>query len=178
MAYNNRNYNNNNRFNGGYNNRNNNNYQNRNYNNNYRQNEDRPADNYAFDATKYKKPDIKIRDMNGKVYTISGNFPKMFVIELARNINEIRKITDGDYTQLDKFPELFDLLKKWVLSFLNLNVDGITYSMSEIMTGFNDVFCLFDLFNYIVKVTDADATDANEMAKLQNLQALAKDNKQ
>lgn len=172
MAYN-KNFNNNNRYNGGYNNRNNN-YHNKNYNNNYNYNyrpqNDRPADDFAFDATKYKKPDIKIRDMRGKVYTISGNFPKMFAVELVRNIEEINKVTNGDYTQLDKYPELIHLMKDWILSFLNLNVDGVSYTISDVNAGFNDIWCIFDLFNYIVRVVNADAKDANEMAKLQNLQ--------
>lgn len=146
MSYNN-NFRNNNR---GYsnNNRNNRNYNdNRRYeNNDYRRNE--PAFN-GFDATKYKKPDIEIKGLTGKIYRISGNFSMGFGAEILKTIKRVEAITKGNMDNAEKFPEIYDLLKDWTLQLINLNVDGVTYSMDAVLRDFNDIYVMYNLIAYI-----------------------------
>jgi len=155
MAY----YKNNNyRKNGGY--KKNNNYkyyENRNYEDNRPQ--ERPVFN-GFDATQYKKPDIEIKDLNGKVYTISGNFSTAFSAELIKTSKRIEKIRAGKDT-LEQFPEMFDLLREWCLSLINLNVDGVEYTMEDVNRGFNDIYVLYNLVGYIAKVVGASNREIN-----------------
>ena len=151
MAYNN-NYNGN--RNSGYKNNNRNFYQNRNNGYNNRPQNNRPAFN-GFDATQYKKPDIEIKDLNGRIYRISGNFSTAFSAEILKTINKIEEIHKGS-NDLDKFPEMFALLKDWCLSLINLNTEGVTYTMDDVNAGFNDIYVLYNLVAYIAKVLSAD----------------------
>ena len=135
MAYNNRN-----RYNGGYKK----NYRNNNKNYYYMQ-ENRPQEKPAFngfDATQYKKPDIEIKDLNGKVYRISGNFSTAFSAELLKTTKRVDEIRKGS-SQIEQFPQIFDLLRDWCLSLINLNTDGEKYTMDDVKHGFDDIYVLY-----------------------------------
>ena len=77
----------------------------------------------GFDASQFKKPDITIEDLNGKVYTISGNFSTAFSAELIKTSERVDEIRNGS-NDLEKFPQIFDLLRDWCLSLIKHNVDG------------------------------------------------------
>jgi hypothetical protein len=126
-----------------------------NRNNNYmnRPQETKPTFT-GFDATKYKRPDITIKDLNGVVYTINGNFSTAFAAELVKTSKEVDKIRKGSDV-LEQFPELFDLLRGWCLSLLNLNTDGKTYTMQDVRRGFDDMYVLFNLLTYVTKICNA-----------------------
>lgn len=161
MAYN--NYNNRNRYNGGHKKKYNYNYSN-NYNN--RPQNSRPANDgfNGFDATQYKKPNIEIKDLNGKVYTISGNFSTAFsaeIVQYQKQIETIQKVKND----VEKFPEIFNLLKEWCLKLLNLNIEGVECTMDDVNSGFNDIHVLKNLMVYIANIVKAERanmiTDAN-----------------
>lgn len=152
MAYN-KNYN--NRYNGGYNKKNN--YQNRNYNN-YRPQNDRPAFN-GFDASTYKKPDIELKGLTGKIYRISGNFSMAFASQIFKTMQRVDKVTKSNLSDIEKFPELYDLLKDWTLELLNLNTEGITYSMDAVLKDFNDLYVMYNLLQYIGGYMGKDAPE-------------------
>ena len=105
----------------------------------------------GFDATQFKKPDISIKDLNGTVYVINGNFSTAFAAEIAKTSKEVDKIRKGSDV-LEQFPELFDLLRGWCLSLLNLNTEGKTYTMEDVKRGFDDIYVLFNLLTYITKL--------------------------
>lgn len=105
----------------------------------------------GFDATQFKKPDISIKDLNGTVYVINGNFSTAFAAEIAKTSKEVDKIRKGSDV-LQQFPELFDLLRGWCLSLLNLNTEGKTYTMEDVKRGFDDIYVLFNLLTYITKL--------------------------
>ena len=52
-------------------------------------------------------------------------------------------------SDIEKFPELYDLLKDWTLELLNLNTEGITYSMDAVLRDFNDIYVMNNLLKYI-----------------------------
>ena len=111
--------------------------------------------------------------MNGKSYIISGNFPDMFSIEMYRDIDTIKQFTNEDEKlrndlSSSELVKLFDLLKKWVVNFLNLNTSGTVYTMEEVMPGFNDVYCLADLFKKIVGILNMSAAEAKAKAQMIN----------
>ena len=152
MAYKknfNKNYNRNrnNNYYGGYRN----NYYNE--NNEYNRPQEKPTFN-GFDATKYKRPDITIKDLNGVIYTINGNFSSAFAAEIAKTSKKVDEIRKGSDV-LEQFPDLFDLLRGWCLSLLNLNTEGKTYSMEDVRRGFDDIYVLFNLLTYITKLYNA-----------------------
>ena len=140
MAYKknfNKNYNRNrNNYYGGQNNRNNN-YMNR-------PQEQKPTFE-GFDATQYIKPEINIKDMNGKVYTISGNFSTIFTEELVKAAKKVEEILKNDDVGL-RYSESLAYLKNWCLLLLNQNVNGEKYTMEDVERGFNDVVILRKLF--------------------------------
>lgn len=144
-------------FNKNYNrNRNNNYYGGQfNRNNNYmnRPQETKPTFN-GFDATQYKRPDITIKDLNGVIYTINGNFSSAFAAEIAKTSKKVDEIRKGSDV-LEQFPDLFDLLRGWCLSLLNLNTEGKTYTMVDVKRGFDDIYVLFNLLTYITKLYNA-----------------------
>ena len=143
----------NNRYNNGRNNYNNRpNYNNRNnYNNKYRDNY-RPDnnDNVMVSLRQFKQDDILIEDMNGKKYTICGNFATEFIMDMLRvhdRLDELKKNSGNvAYTV-----EMFEILKNWCLKFINMNTSGIEYTMTDVNIGFNDYKALEYLFNFIVK---------------------------
>lgn len=147
-----------------YNNKNNRNrYNNGGYNPNYNRNRNFNAPNTAakfegFDASVYKMPDFKIKDLNGKVYTINGNIDtelRKHYIEDAERINKIQESKSGD---ISIFPDLIDAFKDWCLAILNLNVDGIKYTMDDVNAGWNDVYVLQGLFTFTAeKMAKIDA---------------------
>ena len=150
MAYS-RNYNNNNKYDGGYTNRyykNNYNFQNKNFKNNYRVQNNKPAFN-GFDASTYKKPDIELKGLTGKIYKISGNFSMAFASQIFKTMERVNKVTKSNLSDIEKFPELYDLLKDWTLELLNLNTEGVTYSMDAVLRDFNDIYVMNNLLNYI-----------------------------
>ena len=104
----------------------------------------------GFDATQYKKPDILIKDLNGKVYKISGNFSSAFTAEIMQMKKRIEEIKKSD--PIEKFPEIFDILKTWCLKLINLNVDGEKYNTEDVDRGFNDVYVLYNLVAYIAEI--------------------------
>lgn len=142
--YKNKNY----RKNGGY--KKNNNYkyyENRNYEDNRPQ--ERPA--REFDATRYKKEDITIRDLNGKVYTINGNFSTAFTEELVKAQQQLERIEQsGDMAE--RYSELLKMLKSFCLVLINQNVDGEEYTLDDVERGFNDIEVLKALLTYIAQL--------------------------
>ena len=136
----------NNRNSSGYNR--NNNYQNRNYNKNFMPQNNRPAFN-GFDASVYKKPDIELKGLTGKIYRISGNFSMGFASQIFKTMQRVEKVTNSNLSDIEKFPELYDLLKDWTLELLNLNTEGITYSMDAVLRDFNDIYVMNNLLKYI-----------------------------
>lgn len=129
-----------NNYNGGYNRNNNNNI--RVYKNNFN------AADEGFNARNYKKKDIEITDLNGKVYIISGNFASTFAVEMVGYIDKIEQFK-SDKLNYTAAPELINILKEWCLKLLNHNIDGKEYDMSAVNAGFNDVDVLLGLFAYI-----------------------------
>lgn len=148
MAYNNGRY---------YNNRNNNYRNNGGHRNNYNRNfnNDNSINNKpqftGFDATRFRKPNIEIKDLNGKVYVISGNFSTAFSAEIVKTIDKINEIRKSE-NDIAQFPKMFNLLKEWCLSLINLNVDSVQYTMDDVNAGFNDIYVLYNLVAYISKV--------------------------
>lgn len=134
----NRNYNNNNGF---------NRYDNRQY--------EQPARFNGFDARQYKKPDIEITDLNGKVYTISGNFSSELSAKLLANIEEIKGIKEKS-KDVKNFPVIFDIAKDFCVDVINCNIDGVTYTWDEIKTGFNDINVLYGIMGYISNIISAE----------------------
>ena len=160
MAYN---YNNN--YNGNRNYRNNN-YRNNNYRNNNRpqynnQNRNNNQEELNLDLRKYKKPNLRITDLIGNVYMIDGNFTSEFateVIATQKKINNINNKKDDS----DKFVQLFQLLKDWCLKFINLNTEGKKYTADDVQAGFNDYWCLLDLFKNVGKLIESEMTQGIE----------------
>ena len=163
--YNNNNNNNNNNYNR-YNNRHNN-YDNRGNDGNSFESmphigNDRFNNNnnmIGFDATAYKRPDILIKSINGKVYKIRGEFGTAFSAELLQTVKNVESLRDGktDF-DVEQFPEMYNVLKQWALSFINLNSEGIVYDMSEIDSQWNNLYVLYNLISFAV----------NELQKQQN----------
>lgn len=109
--------------------------------------EQKPTSN-GFDATQYKKPDITIKDLNGKTYTINGNFTTTFtetLVKANKRVEEIQANEDLEY----RYPELLKLLKEWCLILINQNIDGEKYTMEDVERGFNDIYVLQALISYI-----------------------------
>lgn len=107
----------------------------------------KPTSN-GFDATQYKKPDITIKDLNGKTYTINGNFTTTFtetLVKANKRVEEIQANEDLEY----RYPELLKLLKEWCLILINQNIDSEKYTMEDVERGFNDIYVLQALISYI-----------------------------
>lgn len=119
-------------------------YENKNYVDNRPQ--ERPA--REFDATRYKKDDITIRDLNGKVYTINGNFSTAFTVELVKTQKQLEKINQSK-DMVECYPELLKILKSFCLVLINQNVDGEKYTLDDVEHGFNDIEVLKALVTYI-----------------------------
>lgn len=140
---------------------------NRNYNNNSRKqyrnadsdykksyqkdNETRKDNKLAFDARGDRRPDIKIADMNGRIYTIMGNFPSMLSAELVKDMETIDKLRNMKEGDINDYPELIDTLKKWALAFINLNIYGEKYEIKDVNVGFGDIKVLIGLFEFIAE---------------------------
>lgn len=105
----------------------------------------------GFDARQFKKPDIEIIDLNGKAYTINGNFSTPFSIEMMKYIDKVESMRDGA-NDLENLPEMLSIMKEWCLSLINMNVDGTEYTMKDVERGFNDVYVLYNLMNYISEI--------------------------
>ena len=119
-------------------------YENKNYVDNRPQ--ERPA--REFDATRYKKDDITIRDLNGKVYTINGNFSTAFTEELVKAQLQIERIEQSE-DMAERYSELLKMLKSFCLVLINQNVDGEKYTLDDVEHGFNDIGVLKALLIYI-----------------------------
>lgn len=166
----------NNRYNGGYNRNYNGNYRNNGYNRNngYRNNgynrnfDNRPANDVeTISLVKYKKKNILIEDMNGKQFVISGNFPSEFLAEMSRVADkylEYQKVLKSKNPDPKIFAEMFDMMKDWCLKLINMNVDGVQYTMADINAGFNDLDALIVVYDFIVKRTTA-ASQTSENLK-------------
>ena len=114
----------------------------------------------GFDATQYIKPEINIKDMNGKVYTISGNFSTIFTEELVKAAKKVEEILKNDDVEL-RYSESLAYLKNWCLLLLNQNVNGEKYKMEDVECGFNDVVILRKLFIYISEYIKKNVNDEN-----------------
>ena len=114
----------------------------------------------GFDATQYIKPEINIKDMNGKVYTISGNFSTIFTEELVKAAKKVEEILKNDDVEL-RYSESLAYLKNWCLLLLNQNVNGEKYKMEDVERGFNDVVILRKLFIYISEYIKKNVNDEN-----------------
>lgn len=137
-----------------------NNYNN-NRNNNYRsnnrpQNENRKP---VFDASKYKKPDIEIKGLSGKKYFISGNCTFDFASVVFKTKKQINELLAGSFDLEDRFPQIYEILKEWMLKFLNYNVDGITYTVDEVDKEFNDLYVMYGFLVEISKYIAEDSKD-------------------
>ena len=113
----------------------------------------------GFDATTYKKPDIMIKDLNGKIYKVSGNFSTAFSADILKTQKRVEEIRQGS-DKIEQFPQMFDLLKEWCLSLINLNVDGEQFTMEDVNKGFNDIYVLYNLVAYISNIIGQDKKKA------------------
>lgn len=109
----------------------------------------RNENSIGFDARGSKRPDIKIADMNGKIYTISGNFPSLLGAELTKDMEIIEKLRNLSSDDIASYPEIVDTLKNWTLKFINLNTYGDEYTMKDVNVGFGDLRVLIGLFEFI-----------------------------
>lgn len=119
----------------------------------------KPAeDMYEIKLKKYRKKPIYLEDMNGKPYVISGNFTVDFMVEMAKYIDEVKKL-ESDMKTVNSISEkaelvskLFDIYKEWCLKLINYNVDGIEYTMQDVNMGFNDMEAIKYLMGHIAKL--------------------------
>lgn len=167
MAYN-KNYN------GG---RNNNGYRNGNYNkrqyrDDYREFErrDRTTDDdmIELNVRRFKKKDIKIVDMTGRVYIIDGNFAHEYILQTAafkEEAEELGKRMKEDNVDLETAKAMYDLNKECCLILLNHNINGDEYTMKDVNRGFGDVQALGYLMTNINKLAEEEAKKANKANK-------------
>lgn len=170
MAYHNNNRNNK----GGYYNNRNNNYS-RPYNNKYNKNNNYSANReneFTLDFFKNAKPDITIRDYRGVIYTIPGEFSVDFISYITSifdKITEIENIIKTDNNKsYEKFPELTKLLKDFILTLINLNVDGIKYTIDDVSRGFNNIDAMMDIFNLVVNRTQKSLDNSKTIKTANN----------
>jgi|GEM_PF-5252624 len=80
---------------------------------------------------------------------ISGNFSTAFASDLIKYLEELKQFDNINPNEIEKYPAAFEILKNWCLELINLNTDGIKYTMDDVDAGFNDYFILCGLMNYI-----------------------------
>ena len=160
MEYNNNGRNDNYKKNNGrnnYNNRNNN--YNRNNNNNYNRNNNnyqRNNNQYAieYDARRNeRKPDFAVADRFGKEYVINGDFAFGLVADVPHLNDKINLIMRWDEIKnsenLDEVGELLRAIREISLGFLNQNIEGKVYDLTDIKRGFPSIDDLYSLFETI-----------------------------
>lgn len=161
--------------------RNNNNYRKNNYRNNYNRNNmpqkrEEPAQEFDFDATKYKKPDLMIRDMNGNVYKISGNFNSTFLVESYKDYEKVSGIIDGAGKESEISPEMvetvLDTLVSWIERLLSYNMEGKTITREDIKRNFGDLFCMYDLLKFNMNRFVLWAKELEDNAKFEDAERL------
>ena len=108
-------------------------------------------DAYTFDATKYKKKDITIKDMNGNVFVLSGNLSGQFAMDLMQNYESIKNF-DKVKDDITQYPAIWQVMKEMVLSLLNQNVEGKTYTMEVVNAGFNDIDVLQGVIEFAMGI--------------------------
>lgn len=171
MAY----YQNNNRYNkGGYYKKNNNRNNSRPYNYNY--NKNFTADNaqkseYKLDFYKNAQPDILIRDARGTVYTIPAEFSVEFIIYFTENYEKITKINEQiktEGTNNQTFIELATMLKELILKFINLNVEGVEYTLNDVVRGFGKIDMMMDVFYFIANKMSESLNNSKTVKTLNN----------
>lgn len=159
MAYNKNNYN----RNGSYNKK----YNNKGYNRNYssKRYDDRPhtanGKVLEFNAQEHKKPNIKITDINGKVYEVDGKLSVGFIQNMVAWSADIQNMTMGK-NNLREVADMLGILREFALQLINLNVDGIKYAMEDVDKGFNDVEILYSLFVFITGIAGTNLKETTE----------------
>lgn len=144
------------------------------YNKNYNRNdrnyngaryENRPhatRDNVLeFNALEHKKPNIKITDVNGKRYEINGKLSVGFIQNMVAWAADIQGMTMGQ-DNLREVADMLGILREFALQLINLNVDGVTYTMEDVDRGFNDVEILYSLFVFITGIAGTNLQETTE----------------
>lgn len=154
-------------------NRNRNNYNGYNNRNNNRRSDDRDfernnrntADNMVLDVRRFRRKDIKIVDLNGKGYTINGNFSHEFAIETGKYKTRIDALVDKRKkgATVEDVAELFAVYKDFCLMLINHNVEGVVYTMDDVNKGFNDLDALAYILNNIFKIVQDDTADIGKV---------------
>ena len=108
-------------------------------------------DAYTFDATQYKKKNITIKDMNGNEFILSGNLSGQFAMDLMQNYETIRDF-DKFKDDISQYPKIWQVMKEMVLSLLNQNVEGKTYTMEVVNAGFNDIDVLQGVIDFAMRI--------------------------
>lgn len=128
---------------------------------------------FAFDAMQYKKPDIDIRDMNGKIYTINGNFSTEFAAKIMHTFESLEKVKDQT-NWIKDYPEIYNALKEWALELINRNIDGVEYTMKDVELGFGDIIVLQKLIEFIFEIVSIDPVKDDATALINNSERVAK----
>lgn len=162
--------------------RNNRNYNNHHRNNNYAyknnmpQKREEPAQNIIIDGRKYKKKDISFYDLNGNIYTISGNFNSTFLVESYKDYEKISGIIDGAGKESNISPdmvkEVFDMLFSWIERLLSYNIEGETFTKEDIKKNFGDLIYMYDLLRAIMNDFADWAKELEDNAKLEDAERL------
>lgn len=114
---------------------------------------EKPAaeDMYRIRLKKYRKKPVYIEDMNGKAYIINGNFTVEFVLEMAKYVDEVKRL-ESDLTNIENVTRLYEVYKEWCLKLINYNVDGEQYTMKDVVNGFSDLEAMKYLMGHIAKL--------------------------
>lgn len=108
-------------------------------------------DMYEIKLKKYRKKPVYIEDMNGKAYIINGNFTVEFVLEMAKYVDEVKRL-ESDLTNIENVTRLYEVYKEWCLKLINYNVDGEQYTMKDVVNGFSDLEAMKYLMGHIAKL--------------------------
>lgn len=114
-----------------------------------------------FNALEHKKPNIKITDVNGKVYEINGKLSVGFIQNMVAWAADIQNMNMGK-DNLKEVADMLGILREFALQLINLNVDGVEYDMEDVDRGFNDVEILYSLFIFIAGIAGTNLKETTD----------------
>ena len=119
----------------------------------------------VLDVRRFRRKDIKIVDLNGKSYTINGNFSHEFAIETGKYKTRIDALVDKRKkgATVEDVAELFAVYKDFCLMLINHNVEGVVYTMDDVNKGFNDLDALAYILNNIFKIVQDDTAEIGKV---------------